>query len=1308
MTGRFRPHEAGIVNLWDYDLQRLRFEDGRLVLRGVNGSGKTKALEVLVPFVLDGQLDPRRLDPFSGDGRSMRENLLWRKSPRYGYAWLELRHDDGRVVTIGVGMRASPDSAEVSRWYFTTDRARGDGWDVVDDEERPLTRKALADLLGDGAVVATARQHRAAVDRHLYGLGDRYEAMVELVLALRRPMLAKNLDLVMLDRTLRESLRPVDDELVERSARAFEDLEAVASELERLRKAAAASDAFLSTYRTYLLSAARRRLDDAVAAELAATVAGNAAEVAAAEAEEAAQREVVAVRVRAEGEQAEAQARQRVAGLKGSDAYKGQAQLDDLRGRVADARDGEERAAAHAATARAGAADAAQRRDAAAARQQSAVDGAATAIEAAAEAMFAAGIEASAATIEAGPDLVRGMVEGRRLEVKEVLATGRRWETAERDAARARADLEARTDAAHDAVRRRDTARVATVEARDAWRTAVAEWDDGRVGSMTVNLVADAVDRIGVAGSAPPAAVLATALRPERDRLAADLATAEGRRSAVAAVRADVVEQRAAVAAEHDDDPVPARSRPGRVATGPGAPLWRLVDWAAGVDADERTGIEAALLASGLLDAWVAPDGCRPAGLVDGFAVAGSAAEGPSLSDVLVADVGATDVPDGTVSAVLASIDLSAAIAPDGTYQLGALAGQAPVEEAGFIGAAARSRRRERRLAELDGKLADLDAELAEIAGAIEALGGRRAALDEAERTLPPTTAVEDAVRAEAEAVILASAAEQERRAAASRAAAAERDALDRRRHFVDAAGHARLGADLDAVAAAEQAVAVADRALGRAASALERRQAAAEALQARIDEAERAAEQAQEAGRAATEAAGHHAEVATRLAALDEAIGADVAAVLAQVREAEAERARLGRLVPELRRAEVTTASAAGETRGRAREMAEQVGGAQRAAEDAVALIRTFGHPDLALACGLDLEAGAVRPALDRLTRGRSPSDDSLKQNRTAVFTGFQDLEARLGGRNRATIDEEPSGIVLVTVEDDVGPAGLAAFASRLGARVAEQTTYLSVQERQVFEDTLLSALVDQLHGRTVAAHDLVAGMNAVLTRHRTSSGKTVHLSWVAGDDAEGEQRQLLHLLDSDAANLSGDELDRIRRLLAQRVRTVRAARPDARYRDVLAEVLDYRAWRSFELHLDDGGGKRERLTRTRYGTLSGGEKSVALHLPLFAAAHATFDSARADCPRLLALDEAFEGIDENGREELLALTVAFDLDLFLTGYRLWVTSPRVPAVAHYELTHDTAAQVVLAQRVVWNGRTLVEDESWLDEAGVAGAAGG
>ena len=46
-----RPVRAGVINLWDYTDHEFAFRGGRLVLRGPNGSGKTKALELLFPFV---------------------------------------------------------------------------------------------------------------------------------------------------------------------------------------------------------------------------------------------------------------------------------------------------------------------------------------------------------------------------------------------------------------------------------------------------------------------------------------------------------------------------------------------------------------------------------------------------------------------------------------------------------------------------------------------------------------------------------------------------------------------------------------------------------------------------------------------------------------------------------------------------------------------------------------------------------------------------------------------------------------------------------------------------------------------------------------------------------------------------------------------------------------------------------------------------------------------------------------------------------------------------------------------------------
>ncbi|MEU9361612.1 hypothetical protein AB0D35_26360 [Streptomyces sp. NPDC048301] len=57
---RFRLHHAGIQNVWQYDEQEFAFGEGRLLLRGKNGAGKSKALEMLLPYLLDG--DSRALD----------------------------------------------------------------------------------------------------------------------------------------------------------------------------------------------------------------------------------------------------------------------------------------------------------------------------------------------------------------------------------------------------------------------------------------------------------------------------------------------------------------------------------------------------------------------------------------------------------------------------------------------------------------------------------------------------------------------------------------------------------------------------------------------------------------------------------------------------------------------------------------------------------------------------------------------------------------------------------------------------------------------------------------------------------------------------------------------------------------------------------------------------------------------------------------------------------------------------------------------------------------------------------------------
>lgn len=78
------------------------------MLRGPNGSGKTKALEVLFPFVLDGRIDPKRLNPFAAEDRTMKSNLLFRgQDNALGYVWIEFTHRvTGEAVTCGIGLHA--------------------------------------------------------------------------------------------------------------------------------------------------------------------------------------------------------------------------------------------------------------------------------------------------------------------------------------------------------------------------------------------------------------------------------------------------------------------------------------------------------------------------------------------------------------------------------------------------------------------------------------------------------------------------------------------------------------------------------------------------------------------------------------------------------------------------------------------------------------------------------------------------------------------------------------------------------------------------------------------------------------------------------------------------------------------------------------------------------------------------------------------------------------------------------------------------------------------------------------------------
>ena len=268
-SDRWKPLRAGLVDLFYYDAEEFWFHDGRLLLRGNNGTGKSKVLALTLPFLLDGELAPHRVEPDGDRQKKMEWNLLLGgkhpHSERLGYTWLEFgrRAADGTAEfrTIGCGLKAVAGRGIARHWFFVTPQRVGADLHLLPSSRVPLTREKLRDELdGHGLVYDRAADYRRAVDEALFGLGEhRYEALVNLLIQLRQPQLSKRPDEKLLSRALTEALPPISPGLVTTVAEAFRGLDEERDALRDLQEAGEAANTFLRHYRRYAMTAAKRK-----------------------------------------------------------------------------------------------------------------------------------------------------------------------------------------------------------------------------------------------------------------------------------------------------------------------------------------------------------------------------------------------------------------------------------------------------------------------------------------------------------------------------------------------------------------------------------------------------------------------------------------------------------------------------------------------------------------------------------------------------------------------------------------------------------------------------------------------------------------------------------------------------------------------------------------------------------------------------------------------------------------------------------------------------------------------------------------
>jgi uncharacterized protein (TIGR02680 family) len=1388
---RWQPLRAGLVDLVHYDQEEFHFRDGRLLLRGNNGTGKSKVLALTLPFLLDGEISPHRVEPDADPGKRMEWNLLLGgehpHDERLGYSWLELgrRDADGgaRFCTLGCGLKAVRGRGVVAHWHFVTERRIGEQLALVDATGVALTRERLEEALGaDGVVHRTARAYRRAVDEALFGLGEtRYAALIDLLIRVRAPQLSKRPSEAALSGALTEALPPPDQALIADVAEAFRSLEEDRAALEAMEEARDAAGAYLATYRRYAQIASRRQAarvrraqaeHDRVTRERSEAQAAQAAALAALQAAE---------RTLAEHDEARGRMQARAEALRESPEARSARELERAAQAVRTAeRDTEHAERTHAA-AEQQQARWEQQRDAAERER----DAAATVVEqlrrqalATAEAaLIGAGYRGrvdgllGSAVAPGEPDMVQtagaaerepgetqatapsrdpavdaaemakrasdtatALIDAQARAVAHVRELGAAAREREHELAAARTQADALAANRDELATRRADAGSALADSATALTRRAREWID----ATHVIVVADPSQTVAALELWTETLEGANPLRMDAEQAARAAGAALAREDAELESSEREQQQRATElgeaigrleAGEHAAPPDPHTRGMDAREQKAGAPLWQLVDFHDAVDKRDRAGIEAALEAAGILDAWVGPDGTLLAAGADDVLLApgdderdGADTASRRLDALLRPAIDAGDARAGTVGAAAVARILAAIGAEEGTgtvwvdvrgtFRNGVLRGAWGKPAAAFIGHGARETARRERLAAMRAEQAQVGRERERIAAERERVAVRQARLADELGALP----ADDELRTRHSAI---AALNQERRRLDERAVAVAA-ALEQARTAYDEAGAAlrEAAAELHLAVETEQMDAVERQlaelrltlaslwpAIGADATASAALTRAAAELAERTREAHELGERARDLRRRAVAAEERHATLRETVGAAVAELQRQLNALAKQLEANEQARIRADEVRGKAQREE-------GKQSGRLEQLERELAQAAERRREQVDALRRFvatGLPAVALertdVPDLDQEwtvTAAVRLARDveqELADAAPDGDEAWAraQRRVNEELGALGDALRRHGNNASALNREEG--ITVSVVFNGRTTTVPALAAALAQEVEQRERLLGAREREVLENHLVGEVAGTLQELIADAEEQVRRMNTELADRPTSTGMRLRLRWRLRDDGpQGLAAARERLLRQSSDAWSEDDRAAVGAFLHARIKEVRARDEADTWQEQLAEAFDYRRWHHFIVQRRQGGE-----WRSATGPASGGERVLAATVPLFAAASSHYASAsNPHAPRLVMLDEAFAGVDDDSRAKCLGLLAAFDLDVVMTSEREWGCYPEVPGLAIAQLARVDGIAAVLVTHWEWDGvtRTRVERP---EPAGVA-----
>ena len=1360
MSSRWQSNKIGLVNFWYYnDEQVFYFANGRMLLRGSNGSGKSVTMQSVVPLLLDGNMSPERLDPFGSRDRKMSSYLLEDdddREERTGYLYLEFKRLNSEAyMTIGMGIRARR-GKPLDKWYFVISDGRRIGRDFYlyksVGEKITLSRRELENRIAEGGRVFDKQaEYMEYVNSHIFGFEtkDEYKELIDLLIQLRTPKLSKDFKPSVINEILSDSLQPLSDDDLRPMSEAIENMDELSRKLKDEEAAIAAAEKINRAYdkynrlMLYKKAAACRDVQEKLTqtnqqkAQKEKDLQSHQAQIRACE---AAKQEMEVTKQAMEKER-ESLGKSDAAILKQRErelekeaehftaAAKEKTQMLDTRKqrlqtleyKVKDTED--ER----------------YRREKTLRQQLEEMDAEADCMAFDEHAFFRDELleqldeSYDYAVHQKQFDTTKAKIAETFHILEETQQLKKESDVLDEKRDRMVRELDS-------AQRKQTEAETLLIQTESEWKEALYSWAEG---NTELQLEASVLGRISRfaddydenADFSQVRQIAADVKQSRRNALqslhhesAALLAETE---KSLSAVRKELEawENRKEPEPERSEAVLKSRARLAELGI-PYQEFYKTMEFSDMLDEAACDRLEEALLAMGILDALVIEESYRDKvmtfaeGCADRYLFAGSPQSGKSLLDILQLNDEVNDIfSNQRLTGILGSIaydgDWQTAISTDGTYRIGVLSGTITgLHKAAFLGTKAREHTRLARIRACKEEIERLEAEMEHLQSACRQIEERMERLESEYQAFPQDADLKAAWRTLQDAEHLCSRMQDEKNRLEEELQIIKNKIRAKQEEAYESGKQLHLEFAFPVFRQATEAAESYDKLLVQLIAAHELHQKTVQAIRDLETQREEIEDDIMETRneladaernllRKQTELDSVRSQLAlTDYAQIKERLDACTAWLEAfpQRLEDNTEKATVCRQVCKILEQEIEDCAgqlvSLGEIEARLTRCYEK--------ERKLAYVEIpeeIGVQARALAQYLksDVEEFSWESVTQRLNEVYYQQRDFLNEYQPSLKTDLFAEEDEGQPENAVTAKRNDIRARYQGIE--IPFPKLLAY---LKTEITELKELIKAGDRELFEDILANTVSRKIRSKINAADRWVGNMNQLMSSMNTSSGLKLSLKW-RSKTAETEEQldtgELVQLLKKDYRTMSEEESGRLSLHFRSKVEEARRNSGDqaglVSFYQVMKDTLDYRKWFEFQLFAQKTGERRKELTNSVFGTFSGGEKAMAMYVPLFSAVVAKYEGGSQNAPRLISLDEAFAGVDSRNIRDMFRLMSEFDFDFIINSQVLWGDCDTLDALAIYQLQRPENAKFVTVMSYLWNGscREALEHESMVEE---------